>query len=75
MEIYQKFYFSQRAHIFESFLPENFELPRTNPPYPSTMFPKMSRHVMSIMSFLLGYPSDQWVDEVILGFLSVPFSG
>jgi len=39
------------------------------------MFPEMTRHVVSIVSYLLGYPTDQWVDEIILGFLSVFFAG
>lgn len=71
MEIYQKLTFPQRAKIFEIFLLENVELRRTSPPYPSSMFPKMTRQVISIVSCLLGYPTNQWVDESILGFLSV----
>ena len=39
------------------------------------MFPEMTRQVISIVSFLLGYPTDQWVDEIILGFLSVFSAG
>lgn len=70
MDIYQIISFSQRGHIFESILLENSELSRTNPPYPSAMFLDMSRQVISLVSFLLGYPNDQWVDEVIFGFLS-----
>jgi len=69
MDIYQNLSFSHRAHNFKSFLPANFELPKTNPLYPSIMLPKMSREVISMVSCLLGHPNDQWVAEVILGFL------
>jgi len=71
MEIYKKVTFPQRSKIFEIFLPENAELSRTNPPYPSSLFPEMIRQVVSIISCLLSYPNDQWVDEIILGFLSM----
>lgn len=68
---YQKLTFQQWAHIFKSFLPENSELPKTSPPYFSAIFPKMPKQVISMISCLLEYQIDQWVDEAILGFMSV----
>lgn len=44
------------------------ELPHHNPPYSSTILPKMSRQVISMGCHILGYQSDEWVDEVNLGF-------
>jgi hypothetical protein len=37
-ELYQKISFPQITHIFELFLPQATQLPKTNPPYPSSMF-------------------------------------
>ncbi len=37
-QLYQKLEFATRARIFEIFLPENAQLPKKNPPYPS-IFP------------------------------------
>lgn len=71
MEIYQNITFPQQAYIFECFFLENYELPRNNPPYYASIFPKISRQVISMVTCLLGYHSDKWVDEVVLGFLSV----
>lgn len=71
MDIYKKLTFPQRTNIFEIFLSENAELLRTNPPYPSSMFANMTRQVISIVSCLLGYPNDQWADDISLGFMSV----
>jgi len=34
------------------------------------MFPQRTRKVISFLSYILGYYSDEWVDEPILGFLS-----
>lgn len=70
MELYHKFTFPQRAQIFETFLPDDVELPKRNPPYPSSMFPEATRHIISLLSCLLVYPDDKIVDEPILGYFS-----
>jgi hypothetical protein len=70
-ELYQKMTFPQRAQIFELFLPQSAQLPATNPPYPSSMFSTKGNQVITSLCALLGYYSDQWVDEPILGFLSI----
>jgi hypothetical protein len=70
-ELYQKMTFPQRAQIFELFLPPSTQFPSTNPPYPSSIFSTKGNQVISSLCALLGYYSDQWVDEPILGFLSI----
>jgi hypothetical protein len=70
-ELYQKMTFPQRAQIFELFLPTSAPIPSTNPPYPSSMFSTKGNQIISSLCALLGYYSDQWVDEPILGFLSI----
>ena len=70
-QIYQKLDFATRAKIFEIFLPENAQFPKKNPPYPSTIFPDHAKQIISMISYILGYYSDQWLDEPILGFLSI----
>lgn len=52
-------------------MPEDVELPKINPPYSSSMFPDATRHIISLLSYLLGYENDQLVDECILGFFSI----
>jgi len=71
IDLYHKLTFPQRAQIFEIFLPEDAELPKKNPPYPTSMFPERSKHIISLVSCLLGYQTDQWVHESILGYLSI----
>jgi hypothetical protein len=70
-ELYQKMTFLQRAQIFELFLPTFAQLPSTNPPYLSSMFSTKGNQIISPLCTLLGYYYDQWVDEPILGFLSI----
>ena len=52
-------------------MPEDVGLPKKNPPYPSSIFLEASRHYISLLSYLLGYPYDQFFYESILGFLSI----
>lgn len=53
------------------FLPEDAQLPKKNPPYPSSIFPDKAKHIISLLSYFLGCYSYEWVDEAILGFLSI----
>jgi hypothetical protein len=46
-------------------------LPKKNPPYPSSIFSVRENQIISTLCYLLGYFSDEWVDEPILGFLSI----
>ena len=71
MDLYHKITFPQRAQIFEIFLPEDAELPKNNSPYSALMFIERAKCIISSVSFLLGYQIDQWVDESILGYLSI----
>jgi len=71
MDLYHNLAFPQRARIVEIFLPKDVELPYNNPPYPTSMFPERAKHIISLVSFLLGYQIDQWVDEPILGYLYI----
>jgi hypothetical protein len=70
-ELYQNLSFPQRAQIFELFLPQDAQLPKKNPPYHSSLFSEKGNQVISSLCCLLGYYSDEWVDEPILGFLSI----
>ena len=51
-------------------MPSYVEIPKINPAYSSSKFPEGSRHVISMLSFILGYFTDEHTDESILHFLS-----
>jgi hypothetical protein len=63
--------FPQRAQIVELFLPTSAPLPSTNPLYPSSLFSTKGNQIISSLCALLGYFSNQWVDEPIMGFLYI----
>lgn len=71
MELYKSLTFPHRGNIFETFLLEDAQFPNKIPPYSSSTFPEMTKQIISIVYCLLEYQSYQWVDEAIIGFLSV----
>jgi hypothetical protein len=71
IEIYQKLYFPQTTQIFELFLPKSAPLPKANPPYQSSIFSVKGNQIIASLYNLLGYYSDEWVDESILGYLFI----
>jgi hypothetical protein len=70
-DLYQKLSSPQRDQIFEIFQPEYAQLPKKIHPYPSSIFSVRANQIISTLCYLLGYFSDEWVDERILGFLSI----
>ena len=57
--------------IFQTFIIEDRHTPTDSPPYAATIFSETSRHIISMLSCILGYTLDEHVDEVILAFLSI----
>ena len=62
--------FPKRFMIFQNFMPSHVDIPNINPPYSTTKFPEGYRHIISTLSFILGFFTDEYTDESILGFLS-----
>ena len=70
-EMYQRLDFSKRAKSLELLMTEQTPLHSKNPPYSSSVFPDRTRHIVTALSYLLGYYSDEWIDEAIIGLLSI----
>lgn len=54
-----------------AFPPTGCSTPQEKSPYLSSLFSEKGNQVISSLCCLLGYFSDKWVDEPILGFLSI----
>lgn len=59
------------AKTLELFLAQYAQLPKKNHPYRSSIFPDRAKQIITVISYLLGYYSNQWVDEAIIVFLSI----
>ena len=55
--------FPKTFQIFQVFMPLHVEIPQINPPYSTSKFLEWSRHVISMLSFILGYFIDEHTYE------------
>ena len=69
-QLYLNLDFPKRFQIFQIFIPSFVETPKKNPPYPHAIFSERTRHIISMLSFILGYFTDEHVDASVLGFFS-----
>ena len=69
-QLYLGLDFPKRFMIFQNFWPSHVDIPKINPYYSTTNFLEGSRHIISMLSFILGYFTDGFTNESILGFLS-----
>ena len=58
-ETYQRIDFSSRAKTLQHFMETNAPMPIKNPPYPTSTFPERTKKIVIVLSYLLGYHSDQ----------------
>lgn len=70
-EMYIKLDLPKRSQFFQTFILEEAHIPTDNPPYSSTIFSERARHIVTMLSCILGYTTDEHVDEPILAFLSI----
>jgi len=54
-----------------SYMSTNAKLPKGLPPYPISIFSPTLRKDISMIYQILGYESDQMVDETIMGFMTM----
>ena len=69
-QLYLGLDFPKRFMILKNLMPSHVEIPKLNPPYSTARFSEGSRHIISMLSFVLGYFIDEHTDESILGLLS-----
>ena len=69
-QLYLDLEFNTRFKIYQNFCPNQVDIPKLNPPFDTVDFPDETRQIVSMLSFILGYASDEFTDVAILGFLS-----
>jgi len=65
----------KRAQIFQNFILEESHTPTDSPPCCATIFSERKRQIVTMLSCILGYTIEEFVDEPILAFLSIFFPG
>ena len=75
LELYLMLDLPKRAQIFQSFILEVSHTPTVSPPYYATIFSETARKIVIMLSCILGYITDEHVDEPVLSFLSIVCPG
>jgi len=57
--------------MFQTFILEEAHIPTESPPYSTTIFSERARQIVTMLSSILGYTTDEHLDEPILAFLSI----
>jgi len=71
LDLYTKLDLPKIAQIFQTFIIEECHTPIKSPPYAATIFYERGRQIITMLSCILGYTTDEHVDEVVLSFLSI----
>jgi len=59
------------VEIFQTFIEEEKHIPKDPPPYMWTIFSKPSQDIVSMIYSVLGHTTSEYVDEIILAFMSI----
>ena len=71
LELYTKLNIPMKAQIIQNFIIKESHTPIDSPLYAGTIFSERGRQIITMLSCILGYTSDEHVDEVVLAFLAI----
>jgi len=71
LDLYTKLGLLGIAQIFKTFIIEECHTPTDSPPYASTISSERGRQIITMLSCILGYTTNEHVDKVVLAFLSI----
>jgi len=57
--------------LFQTFSREEKHIPKDPPPYVATIFSKWGLYILTMMSRALGCSTSEYIDEIILVFMSI----
>lgn len=71
LDQYTKLSPSRLAQIFQTFIVEKHHILTNAPPYVSTIFSKRGKQIVTMISCILGYTTNEYIYELILAFMSI----
>lgn len=71
LELYNSIDEDKAKKVFKNFIVVEEHTPNFNPPYIAPIFSQASKHIITMVSSILGYRTDEHVDEVIFAFISL----
>lgn len=59
------------AQLFQTFIRVEKHIPKDPPSYVATIFSKWGQYIVTMIFYVLGYFSIEYIDELILAFMSI----
>ena len=63
------------AQIIQTFIVKEKYTPKEPPPYVYTVFSTYGQGIVAMISSVLGYTTNEYIDEIILAFMSINTPG
>lgn len=71
LDQYTKLSPSRLAQIFQNFIVEEQRIPKHATPYVSAIFSERGKKIVTMISCIFGYTTNEIFDELILAFMSI----
>jgi len=71
LDLFPKLSPARLAQIIQTFIIEEKYTPKEPPPYVYTIFSPFDQDIVAIISSVLGYTTNEYIDEIILAFMSI----
>ena len=75
MDLYPKHNPARLTELIQTFIIEEKYTPKDPPPYVAAIFSPLGRNIVSMISCVLGYSTSEYIDEIILAFMSIYILG
>jgi len=75
LDLYPKHSPARLAELIQTFIIEEKYTPKDPPPYVAAIFSPLGRNIVSMISCVLGYSTSEYIDEIILAFMSIYILG
>jgi len=59
------------VEMFQNFIREEKHIPKDPPPYVATIFSPFGQDIVAMISCVLGYTTSDYINEIILAFMSI----
>lgn len=59
------------VEMLQTFIREENHIPKSPPPYVDTIFSPFGQDIVVMISYVLGYTTSEYIDEIILAFMSI----
>ena len=71
LEHFPKLTTAKLAEMFQTFIEEENHIPKDHHPCVATLFSPFGQDIVAMISSVVGYTTNEYIDEIILAFMSI----